>query len=91
MKIISTGQWEPGIYHFTNEGVITWFDFATEIKHLSNSPCLVHPITTDQYPTPAKRPQYSVLDKTKIQKTFHIPLRDWRESLQRCLADMPKD
>jgi dTDP-4-dehydrorhamnose reductase len=89
MQIISEGKWVPGIYHFTNEGMINWFDFASEIKNISGLSCTIHPITTEQYPTPAKRPKYSVLDKTKIQKTFNIKLRDWKESLQDCLNKMP--
>jgi dTDP-4-dehydrorhamnose reductase len=89
MQIISEGEWISGIYHFTNEGIINWFDFASEIKNISGLSCTIHPITTEQYPTPAKRPKYSVLDKTKIQQTFNIKLRDWKESLQDCLNKMP--
>lgn len=89
LHIISSGKWVPGIYHFTNEGVISWFDFAGEIKNLSGSSCIIHPITTEQYPTPATRPKYSVLDKTKIQQTFDVKLKSWKESLQKCLAKMP--
>jgi dTDP-4-dehydrorhamnose reductase len=89
MEIISKGKWVPGVYHFTNEGIITWFDFASEIKNLSNLSCIIHPITTAQYPTPAKRPKYSVLDKTKIQQTFSIKLKNWKESLKNCLNKMP--
>jgi dTDP-4-dehydrorhamnose reductase len=89
MQIISSDRWVPGIYHFTNEGVINWFDFASEIKAISGLPCTVHPITTDQFPTAAKRPKYSVLDKAKIQQTFNIQLKDWKESLQECLRKMP--
>ncbi len=88
MQIIDGGKWVPGIYHFTNEGKITWYDFANEIKRLSNASCTVNAITTEQYPTPAKRPQYSVLDKTKIQQTFGIKLKDWRESLEKCIEKM---
>jgi dTDP-4-dehydrorhamnose reductase len=88
MQIIDGGRWVPGIYHFTNEGMITWYDFANEVKKLSNAPCTVHAITTEQYPTPAKRPQYSVLDKTKFRQTFGIKLKDWRESLRICLEKM---
>jgi dTDP-4-dehydrorhamnose reductase len=91
MQIISSGKWVPGIYHFTNEGVISWFDFANEIKNLSSLDCKVNPIPTEQYPTPAKRPKYSVLDKTKIQQTFGIRLKDWKESLKECLAKMPAE
>lgn len=89
MHIISSGKWVAGIYHFTNEGVITWFDFATEIKNMSGSSCVINPITTAQYPTPAKRPAYSVLDKTKIQETFGTRLKNWKDSLQQCLNKMP--
>jgi dTDP-4-dehydrorhamnose reductase len=89
LKIIEMGKWVPGIYHFTNEGVITWFDFAEEIRKLSNASCAVNAITTEQYPTPAKRPKYSVLDKSKIQQTFGIELKNWKEILHQCLAKMP--
>lgn len=85
MKIISSGNWKPGIYHFSNEGNISWFDFAGEIKRLIQSNCIINPLTTDQYPTPAKRPHYSVLDKTKIQQTFSVQLKDWKESLRICI------
>lgn len=88
MQIIVGGKWVPGIYHFTNDGLITWYDFATEIKKLSNASCTVNPITTAQYPTPAQRPQYSVLDKTKIQQTFGIKLKDWKASLEKCIEKM---
>lgn len=88
LQIIDGGKWVPGVYHFTNEGMISWFDFANEIKTLVNAPCIVNAITTAQYPTPAQRPQYSVLDKTKIQQTFGISLKDWRESLEKCIGKM---
>ncbi len=86
MQIIASGQWHAGIYNYSNEGVISWFDFATLIKELSGSSCTINPIPTTQYPTPAKRPAYSVLNKGKIQNTFGIPLKDWRTSLKDCLA-----
>jgi dTDP-4-dehydrorhamnose reductase len=85
MQIITSNKWIPGIYNFSNEGVISWFDFANEIKRLINSSCIVNPLTTEQFPTLAKRPKYSVLDKTKIQKTFSVQLKDWRESLKECV------
>lgn len=85
MKIISSGKWEPGIYHYSNEGIITWFDFAGEIKKLIHSNCVINPLSTDQYPTPAKRPRYSVLDKTKIRHTFSVTVKDWKESLKVCI------
>jgi len=86
LRIISSGKWQPGIYHYSNEGVISWFDFATAIKELSGSNCVVKPIPTSQYPTPAKRPAYSVLDKSKIQLNFDIKLKDWKQSLEKCIS-----
>ncbi len=74
-----------GIYHYSNGGNISWHEFATAIKELSGSGCTVHPIPTEQYPTPAKRPTYSVLDKQKIQSVFSISIKDWRDSLKKCL------
>jgi len=78
-------DWNPGIYNFSNEGIISWYDFARAIKEITNSPCVVKPISTAEYPTTAKRPAYSVLDKAKIQKTFGIKLKKWKESLQTCI------
>ena len=89
MDIITSGKWVPGIYHFTNEGVISWFDFAEQIKNIRKLSSTIHAITTEEYPTPAKRPKYSVLDKTKIQKTYSLELRNWRDSLKKCLARIP--
>lgn len=85
MQIISLGRWQGGLYHFSNDGVITWHEFAREIQHYTHLDCTVHPITTDQYPTPAKRPKYSVMDKQKIQQVYGITLVPWRSSLYRCL------
>jgi dTDP-4-dehydrorhamnose reductase len=88
MQIISSGKWEQGIYNYSNDGVTSWFDFANEIKHQIGSNCIVHPLTTEQFPTPAKRPKYSVLDKSKIQHTFSISLKDWKESLRVCISKL---
>lgn len=88
LKIITLQNWQPGIYHYSNEGVISWFDFAVAIKELTGSACKVNPIPTSQYPTPAKRPAYSVLDKTKIQQAFSVDLKDWKESLAVCLSKL---
>ena len=79
-----------GIYHFSNEGGISWYDFALEIKRLLRSDCKLIPISTSAYPTPAKRPAYSVLDKTKIQDQFGIRLKDWKSSLAVCIAKLIK-
>lgn len=88
LQIITWGKWVPGIYNYSNEGIISWFEFAVEIKKLINVSCTVNPIDTAQFPTPAKRPAYSVLDKTKIQATFNIQLKDWKESLQECIRKL---
>ena len=85
MQIISAAQWQPGIYHFSNEGVISWYDFVIVIKELTGSNCKINPIPTSQYPTPAKRPAWSVLNKTKIQEVYNIRLKNWQDSLAECL------
>jgi dTDP-4-dehydrorhamnose reductase len=85
MQIISSQQWKPGIYHYSNDGVISWYGFAGAIKELSGSTCKINPIATSDFPTPAKRPAYSVLDKTKIQQTFGIELKGWKQGLAVCL------
>ena len=95
MKIIGNGQsaigkWQPGVYNFSNEGIISWFEFAQAIKEIIKCPCEVKPIPTSGYPTPAKRPAYSVLDKTKIQEIFGIQLKDWKESLAACIEKIQK-
>ncbi len=76
-----------GIYHFSNEGFISWYQFAQEIVRLKGSTCQLNPCTTEDYPTPAKRPLNSRLSKSKIQKTFNIELRPWKERLEKCLTD----
>jgi dTDP-4-dehydrorhamnose reductase len=86
MNIIAGGNWQPGIYNYSNEGVISWYDFALAIKEAAGFTCKINPIPTSQYPTPAKRPAYSVLDKTKIQQTFSVKPADWKESLITCLS-----
>ena len=76
----------PGIYHFANEGVISWYDFAKAIHRLAGiNTCHVRPLHTAEYPTPAKRPHYSVLDKTKMKKTYGIEIPYWEESLKDCI------
>lgn len=70
-----------GIYHYTNEGVCSWYDFATEIMNLSGLNCKVNPIPSSAYPTKATRPFYSVLDKEKIKRVFNIKIPHWKKSL----------
>jgi dTDP-4-dehydrorhamnose reductase len=79
-------QQTTGIFNYSNSGIINWYEFALTIKELSGSKCVVNPIPTSQYPTPAKRPQYSVLDTFKIQQTFDIAIPEWKDSLKKCLA-----
>ena len=74
-------------FHFTNEGQITWYDFATAIMEIGEKNCKVNPITTDQYPTKAKRPAYSVLDLNKIKAYAGIEISDWRDSLVKCIEE----
>ncbi len=77
-----------GIYHFTNMGVCSWYDFATEIMEMSGLNCKVNPISSDEYPTRARRPFYSVLDKTNIQKTFGLEIDHWKKSLKKCILQL---
>ena len=78
----------PEIYHYSNEGVASWYDFAQAIFELSNVECALNPITTDQYPTPAIRPHYSLLNKSKIKNDFAITIPYWRDSLRACLKEL---
>jgi len=84
-----TGKFQSGIYHYSNEGVCSWYDFCLKIHELAGiSNCKVHPVSTAEYPTKAIRPQYSVLDKTKIKETFHLIIPHWEEGLERCLKSL---
>jgi dTDP-4-dehydrorhamnose reductase len=88
LKIALSDHIIPGVYHFSNDGIISWFDFATAIAEISHSSCKVNAITTAQYPTPAKRPSYSGLNKSKIQSNYSIQLKPWRDSLQDCIQKL---
>lgn len=77
-----------GVYHFTNEGVCSWYDFACKIMELSGLSCQVKPIPSAAYPTKARRPFYSVLDKSKIKQTFNIEIEHWEEGLKKCLKQL---
>lgn len=81
----------PGLYHFANEGVCSWYDFAYEIaRRAGHTACRVTPCHSNEFPSPVKRPSYSVLDKTKIKETFGIAIPHWTESLQICLNNIHK-
>ncbi|MES2429653.1 MAG: dTDP-4-dehydrorhamnose reductase [Bacteroidota bacterium] len=87
MQIIASGITPTkNIFNYSNAGVINWHEFALAIKELSNSACIVNPIPTSQYPTPAKRPHYSVLDTSSICETFNITIPFWKDSLIKCLS-----
>ena len=87
MQVIESGKSKenPGIYHYTNAGTTNWYEFALAIKNFTGSECKVNPISTAEYPTAAKRPAYSVLDTTKIKKTFAVTIPKWEDSLEKCL------
>ena len=79
----------PGIYHFSNEGVISWYDFTKAIHRIAGiSSCHVRPLHTQEYPTPANRPHYSVLDKTKIKQTYSLSIPYWEDSLRDCIQQL---
>lgn len=84
--VIQTPVWRPGIYHFTNEGVCSWYDFTQTIHHLyGDIDCKVTPILSEEYAYKTPRPFYSVLDKTKFKKTFNVSIPYWVEALERCI------
>ena len=84
--IIDAPQWVPGIYHFSDEGAISWYDFTKAIHRLAGiATCNVSPCMSDQFPAKAARPNYSVLDKSKIKATYGITIPYWEDSLKHCL------
>jgi dTDP-4-dehydrorhamnose reductase len=85
MTIIAHNNWQAGIYNFSNEGEISWYEFALAIKEIGGFSCEVNGIPSSAYPTPAKRPQYSLLDKTKIKNTFDVIVPDYKDSLKKCM------
>lgn len=88
MTAINQGV-KPGVYHFSNEGVISWYDFTKAIHRLAGiTTCTVRPLHTSEYPTPAARPHYSVLDKTKIKQAYGIEIPYWEESLAECVKQL---
>ena len=85
MQIISGDKWQKGIYHFSNEGVASWYDFTKAIHELHGIACLVRPIETKDFPSKTPRPAYSVLNKNKIKSTFSLEIPYWRDGLKRCI------
>lgn len=84
--ILTAGRFVSGIYHYTDGGACTWYDFAVKIFEMAGIACQVNPLTTTEYPTRAQRPAYSILDKTKIKATYGVHVPAWEEGLQRALS-----
>lgn len=88
-KIIEDNMLDKtGFYHFSNEGVCSWYDFAQEICALSGNACDIEPCHSDEFPSKVQRPSFSVLDKTKIKETFDVKIPYWKESLKRCINEL---
>ncbi len=90
MKIIDHSKtgWVPGIVNYCNDGITNWYKFAVAIKEITKSSCIVNPIPSSAYKTPATRPQFSVLDTAKIRQVFGIVIPHWKHSLQKCLSTL---
>lgn len=85
LYIIQQEEWKAGVYNYSNEGVASWYDFAIAIRDLAGLKTPIYPIETKQFPTPAVRPKYSVLNKKKIKEAFGLSIPYWRDSLRDCL------
>lgn len=85
MKIIVSKTWQPGRYHYSNKGETSWYDFAQAIQDLSGLECEIKGVSSDQFPTAAKRPKYSLLNTTKIQDTYQVAVPYWKDSLEKVL------
>lgn len=90
MLVIASGKWYPGIYHFSNKGIISWYELAVAIRDAIGSNCQVNPIPTSAYPTPAKRPAYSVMDSSLLTARYNIAAQPWQERLEVCLREIEK-
>lgn len=89
MHIIENGQLgKTGIYHYSNEGVCSWFDFAKAICEMSGNICDIQPCHSEEFPSPVERPHYSVLDKSKVKETFGVRVPYWTDSLRKCIAEL---
>jgi dTDP-4-dehydrorhamnose reductase len=85
IEAMHAGQTISGIFHFANQGATTWFDFAAKIKAIAGLSCVLNPIDSTAFPTPAKRPKYSVLDTQKIEALLNLPIPNWEDALQDCI------
>jgi dTDP-4-dehydrorhamnose reductase len=86
MDIVSAQKWVPGIYNYSNEAEISWYEFVLAIQEIGGYSCDVKGIPSSSYPTPAKRPAFSLLDKTKIRKVYGVSVPDYKESLRKCMG-----
>nr|WP_321485683.1 dTDP-4-dehydrorhamnose reductase [uncultured Draconibacterium sp.] len=91
LKVAESEEFVPGIYHYSNEGVASWYDFALAIFELSGVNCKVKPVLSENFPTPAKRPAYSVLNKAKIKGTYNLEVPYWRDSLKICIKHLERE
>lgn len=90
--IISTDQLDKqGVYHFSNEGVASWYDFALEVSNLFGNVCDIQPCHSEEFPSKVKRPHFSVLDKSKIKETFCLSIPHWKESLKVCINELNRE
>ncbi|GIZ07441.1 dTDP-4-dehydrorhamnose reductase [Flavobacterium sp. UMI-01] len=85
ISIITGDKWEPGIFNFSNEGAISWYEFALAIQEIGRFDCEINGISSSEYPTPARRPNFSLLDKTKIKRAFGVTVPEYKESLKKCM------
>ena len=90
MQMLETNYFIPGIYHYSNEGETSWFGFAQEIRKLTDSSCRIVPIPSSGFPTPAKRPAYSLMDKSKIKRDYDLHIANWQSSLAVCIELIKK-
>lgn len=88
LTILDSGKWEPGIYHYSNEGKISWYDFALDIKEFGQKNCEIYGIPASDYPTPAQRPAFSLLDKSKIQAVYGIDPINYKASLKSMISKL---
>jgi dTDP-4-dehydrorhamnose reductase len=88
MKVVEFPTWKPGVYHYSNEGRVSWFEFAKAIQLIGGFECQINGIATLNYPTPAARPSFSLLNKSKIKSTFNIEIPNYVTSLQKCMSKL---
>ncbi|MBN1462747.1 MAG: dTDP-4-dehydrorhamnose reductase [Paludibacteraceae bacterium] len=90
MQIVTQNEWKGGIYHFSNEGVASWYDFTKAIHEIYGISCIVNPLETKEYPSKTPRPAYSVLNKAKIKQAYNLQLPYWKDGLKRCINELKK-